>query len=221
MYLVIQNLPCSERYKFENVILVGMIPGPKEPKRDINTYLGPLVDDLKVLFEGITFKNSNSLFGSTTLRALLTCIGSDLPATRKVCGFLSYNAEKGCSKCLKSFPTESFGEKPDFSSYDCENWELRSHTQHVADALLVKSAKTATARSLKEQSSGVWYSELLNLPHFDVVRFHTVVPMHNIFLGVAKHTVKLWKGKKILTMNDSELLQNRVNEPTTQPRLNP
>ena len=124
IYLVIQNLPCSERYKFENFILVEMIPGPKEPKRDINTNLGPLVDDMKVLFEGITFKNSNSLFRSTTLRALLTCIGSDLPATRKICGFLSYNADKGCSKCLKSFPTESFGEKPDFSGYDCENWEF-------------------------------------------------------------------------------------------------
>ena len=123
IYLVIQNLPRSERYKFENMILVGMIPGPKEPKRDVNNFLVPLID----LFQGVTFKNPNSTFG-TTIRAILTCISSDLPATRKVCGFLSYNANKGCSKCLKSFPTQLFGEKPDFSGFDCDNWNLRYHT---------------------------------------------------------------------------------------------
>ena len=32
IYLIIQNLPRSMRYKRENVILVGLIPGPKETK---------------------------------------------------------------------------------------------------------------------------------------------------------------------------------------------
>ena len=32
IYLVILNLPRHERYKDENVILAGIIPGPKEPK---------------------------------------------------------------------------------------------------------------------------------------------------------------------------------------------
>ena len=82
-----------------------MIPGPKEPKRDINTFLAPLVDELKKLYRGVTLKNPNSFFGSTTVPALVSCIGSDLPATRKVCGFLSYNAHRGCSKCLKEFAT--------------------------------------------------------------------------------------------------------------------
>lgn len=29
LYLTIQNLPRTERYKLDNVILVGIIPGPK------------------------------------------------------------------------------------------------------------------------------------------------------------------------------------------------
>ena len=37
----------SSRYKQENIILVGIIPGPKEPKFNINSYLSPLVDELK------------------------------------------------------------------------------------------------------------------------------------------------------------------------------
>ena len=32
----------------------------------------------------------------------------DLPATHKVCGFVSYNAYHGCNRCMKTFPTETF-----------------------------------------------------------------------------------------------------------------
>lgn len=46
IYLTILNVPRSIRYKTENVILVGVIPGPKEPKYTINSYLTPLILDL-------------------------------------------------------------------------------------------------------------------------------------------------------------------------------
>ena len=32
IYVVIQNLPRNLRFKSENVLLCGIIPGPKEPK---------------------------------------------------------------------------------------------------------------------------------------------------------------------------------------------
>lgn len=131
IYLVIQNLPRSERFKIENVLLVGLIPGPHEPKLSINTYLTPLVDEMKKLYYGVTFKNPSSFFGSTTLRAIISCVACDLPATRKVCGFSSFSATLGCSKCKKRFPTEVFGDKPDYSGYDVDNWEKRSHKEHV------------------------------------------------------------------------------------------
>ena len=47
IYLTIQNLPRNERFKEENIILVGVIPGPKEPEL-VNSYLSPLVEDLKI-----------------------------------------------------------------------------------------------------------------------------------------------------------------------------
>ena len=43
IYLVVKNLPRGDRYKVENVILVGCIPGPKEPKGNINAFLKPLI----------------------------------------------------------------------------------------------------------------------------------------------------------------------------------
>lgn len=43
LYLVILNLPREERYKIENIILVAIIPGPKEPKKTVNSFLAPLI----------------------------------------------------------------------------------------------------------------------------------------------------------------------------------
>ena len=125
IYLAVLNLPRNERFKEENVILVGLIPGPNEPKQHINTFLSPLVQDLQVLFDGITFQNPSAILGYTTLRAMLLCITCDLPATRKVCGFSNFNGLYGCSKCMKKFVTATFGAKPLYGGFDCDNWIAR------------------------------------------------------------------------------------------------
>lgn len=39
IYLAIMNLPRSERFKRENLLLVGLIPGPHEPALTINSFL--------------------------------------------------------------------------------------------------------------------------------------------------------------------------------------
>ena len=44
-YMTVMNLPRSARYKPENVIVVGILPGPSEPS-DINSFLDTLVDEL-------------------------------------------------------------------------------------------------------------------------------------------------------------------------------
>ena len=53
IYIVIQNLPREVRYKVENVILCGVIPGPQEPQYTIASYLVPLEDELVLLWEGV------------------------------------------------------------------------------------------------------------------------------------------------------------------------
>ena len=35
IYLTLQNLPRNERNKLENLILIGVIPGPSEPKKPL------------------------------------------------------------------------------------------------------------------------------------------------------------------------------------------
>lgn len=60
IYLTIHNLPRNIRNKEENVVLVGVIPGPSEPHLTLNSYLAPLVEDLKnAWYKGITIPTSN------------------------------------------------------------------------------------------------------------------------------------------------------------------
>ena len=55
IYLTVLNLPQNECYMTKNIIIVGVILGPREPKKTINTYLTPLVLELKEAWEhGIT-----------------------------------------------------------------------------------------------------------------------------------------------------------------------
>lgn len=79
IYAVILNLPRGIRYKGNNVIIVGIIPGPKEPKHDVNSYLGPMVGELLELYSGIWVQTP---LGKQYIRGILLCFSSDIPATR-------------------------------------------------------------------------------------------------------------------------------------------
>ena len=45
----------------------------------------------------------------------------DIPAARNVCEFVGHKARKACTKCMKDFPTNSFGDQPDYTGFDRES----------------------------------------------------------------------------------------------------
>ena len=132
IYLTIDNLPRDKRFLVENVIIIGCIPGPREPKLHINSYLKPLVDELLELYHGIQLRTIKSMFSFTSVRCMLTSVSADVPAKRKLCGFSSHSAKRGCSKCLKPFNCSHFGAKPDYSVFDRETWTFRDLKAHQA-----------------------------------------------------------------------------------------
>ena len=169
------NLPPQERFLQENVILVGVIPGPKEPLLQINSFLKPLVDELKSLWSGQTFINAD---GQTVLvRAALLCAGSDIPATRKLGGFVGHHALKGCSKCLLSFPTKNFCEKPDHSNFNRSEWENQRNDEHREIALKYVECNTQRDQRKIEREFGIRYTVLLELPYFNSSRMCTIDPI--------------------------------------------
>lgn len=72
IYLTVQNLPRSERYKLDNIILCGIIPGPSEPKYTINPYLSNLVTELNQFWHGVEIVIPHYIFKTVIVKAALT-----------------------------------------------------------------------------------------------------------------------------------------------------
>ena len=78
--------------------------------------------------------------------ALLRFISFRYSSYSKVCGFPGFRTKLGCSKCLKQFPCEGFGEQTDYSGYDRSNWVFRTKEQHLLSLQKVHQAATPTER---------------------------------------------------------------------------
>lgn len=209
IYTSILNFPRRLRYQKENMILVGIIPGPNEPSLHINSFLEPLVEDLQQLWKGVDMTTPD---GVKTIRAALLCTASDIPATRKLCGFVGHGALKGCSRCLKSFPTTEFGTKPDYSGFQRNTWPKRDLSDHRKQGMNWKHAQTLKKQQDIERVYGIRFSELLRLPYYDSIRFSVVDPMHNVLLGSAKHIVVLWKENGIIQNTHFTFVQDIVDK---------
>jgi hypothetical protein len=171
------------RNKIQNICLVGILPGPHEPSHDINSFIDPLVADLGQFWNGVELTVKGS--GKQKIRCAVVCVSCDIPAGRKLCDFLSHSARLGCSRCYKPFPG-SVGNM-DYSGFNRDTWQPRTQTKHRQDVDSVMACKTKTERKTAESTLGCRYSLLLKLSYFDPVVMLAIDPMHNLFLGIAKH----------------------------------
>ena len=98
LLLINLNLKPAERFKKHNLLLCGIIPGPKNPQ-DIQSFLRPIVDELKELAAGID--NVYDAFTKThfTLRAHLVLVTADLPAMAKTMGISGHGSYNHCRFC--------------------------------------------------------------------------------------------------------------------------
>ena len=140
IYLVTLNLPRAIRYRIENIILVGIIPGPKGPPLSLKFISGPMVEELQEFWYGkeVNLEKGGSIF----IRLTIAFIACDIPALRKVTGFIGHGAHLGCSRCLKYFDTVNG--KLSYGGFDRSSWNVRSNEQHRARCQELRLAKTKT-----------------------------------------------------------------------------
>ena len=190
LYMELMNLPRSERFKPENVIWLESFLDPMSPSLYINSYLQPLVAELNKLWtDGIVVKAYDSV-ELQIFRGALLCVGCDVPAARKVCGFMGHASNRGYSKCTKLFPG-SVNTKIHFSGFEpCPARTNFEHRQQAEEGINQTSAGNFFNT---EQKYGTRFTELMLLAYFDCVRFVIIDPMHNLFTGTAKHVMKnMW-----------------------------
>ena len=147
------------------------------------------------------------------------CTSSDIPASRKLCGLKGHSAELGCSKCKKRFPG-SFGEKRDYSGFDRDNWVRRTNADHRRSAEKLRKIKTQSKIVKLSKEVGInYYSALLDLEYFDVITFCAIDPMHNLFLGTAKHVFKLWVSEGHLSKQQLKQIEERCHKMEVPPEM--
>ena len=146
---------------------------------------------------------------TVVVKLALTCVACDIPASRKVCGFLGHNASLGCSKCYKKFNAQ-FSGPTDYSGFDRENWRRRSNEEHRQDVKKLADEVTKTKLKAAESQYGVRYSVLLELPYFNPIHYTVIDVMHNMYLGTGKHLYQVWIDKDILSKSDVANIEYRM-----------
>ena len=90
---------------------------------------------------------------------------------------------------------------------------------HRTHADSVRFTRCLTEVNAVVRNTGAKYSVLFQLPYYDAVRFDTIEPMHNLFLGLAKTTLRVWKEKELIKDKHFDLLQRRVDAVIPPPEI--
>ncbi|OAD68440.1 hypothetical protein PHYBLDRAFT_102322, partial [Phycomyces blakesleeanus NRRL 1555(-)] len=166
------NLPQSDQFKAENIILIEHMPGPKESKTDeINNYLEPMVDELIQLYCGIRIPTFKSPAGEV-IRAALMMVACNIPAARKTSRFT----------CNRHFTCLDSTNKVDFCGLKESEWCHRNCEKNRLHAEEWKNAVTISERQHLEIKNDVRWSQLHRLGYFDLVCGTIIDLMHNLFL---------------------------------------
>jgi hypothetical protein len=187
LYMVCLNLPPNERFKTENMFLVGVIPGPKEPSmQEINHFLKPLVDDLLESYvNGVRYTRTWKYPNGRNTRSALALIICDLLAARQALGFSGPQSTNFCSYCKLRLK--------DISNLDVTSWELRSDEEYRREALKWLDASEVECVKITNDYGVRYHSEFLRLPYFNPIRSLCVDPMHAFFLRIfSRHCQDIW-----------------------------
>lgn len=162
----------------------------------INIFIEFFVKELEIVWIGFYMKSFKCFEFFIKFRLVLICVGCDIFVSRKLCGFFGYVVIKGCNKCMKSFEG-GVGEK-NYGGFDVLLWELRNLELYKEVVKKIVKCKIKINRERLEKEYGVCYLVLLELEYFDFIRMIIIDLMYNLFLGIVKCMLILWKDSKIL-----------------------
>ena len=93
-------MPRDIRFKHENLLTLGLLPGPSEVSlHKINHYLVLIVNELELLWDGFTIDKTYEHPEGKNICAALILVSCDVLAARKICGYIS--ALVSCHRCEK------------------------------------------------------------------------------------------------------------------------
>jgi hypothetical protein len=189
------NLPPEVRFHSDNLLALGVIPGPNKPA-DIDSFLIPLAEEIFQLAAGVKAYDalSNSHFD---LRAFLLVVFGDFPAVSMLMKMKGVNGISPCRSC-KINAVSIPGDK-NRTYYVPPLTDLtglgRSHAELMAQAELVDKASTKAEAETLSKEFGVKGRSILS--EIDSMSFPQSFPfdfMHVAWENVMKTLTTLWSG---------------------------
>eukprot|EP00794_Sanderia_malayensis_P008418 gene8420-9318_t len=192
-YLTLANLPYHQNSSLKNIHLVAAANTSDLKKYGHNKILHVIVDDVKLLEQGVEFHLSS---GKKTVFGTLVLFLGDNPAANSLLGFPeSFSANKYCRFCSMSSTSAHMATKQQIDM-------LRTSASHSSDLDKTDS-----------KSTGVKFDSVLNtLKFFHVSESFSPDIMHDILEGACKFDMALLLGdfikRKIVSL---EYLNNAVD----------
>jgi hypothetical protein len=204
---IIDSLDPLERTKRKNIMILGIIPGPRSP-RDLNSYLYWFRDELQALSLGVlTWDAARREF--FLMRAHLVFVIGDMPAIAHVMNMKGHNGMRCCRKCyIKGvrnrggtgtmyYPALSQPEGQ-IQIQDLIKNCSRTHQSFLEDVAEIEEAKAiSTLREYEERKRDAGINGWSILYEFDSIDFSKSFPhdlMHLAGLNTIPNLVSLWFG---------------------------
>ncbi|CAG8561309.1 19284_t:CDS:10, partial [Gigaspora rosea] len=183
LMMINNNLSPEIRVKRKNLLVTAVIPGPNQPK-NFNSFLRPVINELKLLEEGILCFDGDSKQDG------------DIPAITKLMCITGHNSYMGCRMCdLKGIrdltnnhiyyplkPPRDYHKSP---SYNIRNLPLRNHNKYDKLSQEWQNLQTDAAKKKFAQDTGICgRSILFELKATKFPRSFPIDIMHLLFEGV-------------------------------------
>ncbi|CAB3993477.1 Hypothetical predicted protein [Paramuricea clavata] len=186
-----------------------------EPKH-LNEFLKTTVNELKALWKGVWLQSSLSAI-PLVFRVALLCTSSDIPTSRKLCGFKGHSVQLGCSRCVKEFPG-LFGEKRDYSGFDRDSWMKRKNKDHRQQAKRISKCKTQSdQKKTLKNNLNFGFLRVTSTPKLSKVALKVPVEIgrlpKQISSNYGSYTAEQWKNWRLIyslhalkgVLNDQQL----------------
>jgi hypothetical protein len=206
------NLPPDVRFHLNNILCLGVIPGPRKP-RDFDSFLWPLVQELLLLELGVPAVDART-HTAVKLRAFLLFVFGDIPAVSMAMRMKGHNGICPCRFCSIRgvripnqqqspyyVPLHRSPRHPDVRAgvspahYDPRNLPKRTHDEFLAQAAEVESTFGVGAREELAKQYGIKGTSVL--ARLSTISFPHSFPydfMHLIWENVVKNLFLFWFG---------------------------
>ena len=178
LHLVILNLHREERYKRQNMLLL-------------------LVLELQEFYKGLPVQclSRDSKCLNVNVRLALVGVFCDFTRHNRYVDSVPLMPYMAVISACRNFQQSHLGKVLTIQVMIGHYGGVAVHRQKSYEHL---NAKTKHQQKLIEKAYCIRYSVPTKLPYLNPIRHNVIDPMHNLFLGTAKHCMELWTKKEIL-----------------------